>query len=45
VIIRDLNIVSIPIPPQKTQAELIVDPNAVLAQTVMAESFVINVNR
>jgi hypothetical protein len=37
VVIRDLHLIGIAVPPNETHAELIVDPNAVLAQSVTAQ--------
>ena len=39
VIIHDLNIMGVSIPPVETDAELVVDPNAVLALAISFEGF------
>jgi hypothetical protein len=39
VIVRDLDIVSIPVPPDKTNSILIVDPNTVLTRPIPFQRF------
>jgi hypothetical protein len=39
VIIHDLNVMGVSVPPIKTDAELVVDPNTVLAPAISFEGF------